>query len=260
MNRFNNKSIFITGAAGDLGLATAKYFRDEGADLFLADINLKNIEEFKNNSKSFTNKINYKNCDISNKNNVIETVEYAVKKNKKIDVLINNAAVDFSTPILDITEEEWDKIFSVNVKGTYFVTQAVLKYMINEKIKGSVINIASAGGIIPRPQILSYGTTKAAIIYMTKTFGLAMGKFGIRVNGIAPAPLDTKMFREVAPKIARQSGMTEKEWINSWNEKIPLGRIATLDDVVKTISFLASDESSFINAQIINVCGGLITN
>lgn len=257
MKRLKSKRAIITGAGGELGSTLAKLFKDEGSNLFLTDINSAKLKKVSNNLGDERDGIYFSHGDITKLNDVVVTVKEAINLMGGVDILINNAGIDCAKPMLDVTEQDWDKVFSVNVEGTYFMIRAVAKHMINKGIQGSIVNVASIAGRIPRPPLLPYGTSKAAVIYLTRTIALGLAKYGIRVNGVAPAAMDTKMLKQVAPLVAASEGLTVKDWIESWNKRIPMGRLAKLEEVAKTILFLVSEESSFVTGQTINVCGGL---
>jgi glucose 1-dehydrogenase len=174
-----------------------------------------------------------------------------------IDVLVNNAGINIPRDMLEISEGDWDRLLNVNLKGAYFMLQAVAKHMLNSGKAGSIINVASMTGRIPRPSQLAYGASKAAIIYLTRTAAEGLGPWGIRVNAVAPAAIDSPMLRAAGPTAGPAEGMTAENWLASRSKRIPLGRIATARDVANASLFLASDEAGFVSGAIPGVCGGL---
>jgi NAD(P)-dependent dehydrogenase (short-subunit alcohol dehydrogenase family) len=245
--RFKGKIVLVTGAAQGMGKEIALMFINEGAKVALLDNNYDSLEKtFKKVEK---NKIMLLGTDISIKQEVDESFDKIIDKWDKIDILINNAGVLYPTNIEDITENEWDKVMDVNVKGYFLCSQRAYKEMKQYK-KGIIVNNASTAGI--RTSTLGglhYTTSKTALLGLTRHFAREAGKYNIRVNAICPGIINTEMVQK--HRTAQQ--------IDIISNKLPLGRIGRPTEVANLVAFLASEESSYITGSFINICGGELT-
>jgi NAD(P)-dependent dehydrogenase (short-subunit alcohol dehydrogenase family) len=166
-----------------------------------------------------------------------------------IEILVNNAGRIKTQALLDVTEQDWDLIMGVNARGLFFLLQAAGRRMVARR-HGSIINVGSVAARSARPKQTVYGASKAAVLHLTKSAAAAFGPAGVRVNAICPGVIDTPMTKAV------QAARTPEE-VRCILESIPLQRMADVDEVAEVISFLASERSSYINGQAINVCGGI---
>jgi NAD(P)-dependent dehydrogenase (short-subunit alcohol dehydrogenase family) len=173
-------------------------------------------------------------------------------------VLFNNAAVFDLAPLLESNEASFDKLFAVNVKGMFFVMQAVLASMVKNTMRGAVINLASQAGRRGEALVSHYCATKAAVISYTQSAALAMAPHGIRVNGIAPGVIDTPMWQHVDALFAQYENLPIGEKKKQVGLAVPLGYMGAPADVAGAAVFLASDEASYITAQTLNVDGGSV--
>jgi NAD(P)-dependent dehydrogenase (short-subunit alcohol dehydrogenase family) len=164
-----------------------------------------------------------------------------------IDLLVNNAGVNIPRPAVEVTEEQWDAIQDTNLKGVFFVAQAVGKRMIARQ-GGAIVNVASAAGLIPAEERAAYCSSKAGVVMVTKELALEWARFGVRVNAVAPTFVET----ELAAQTLNRPGMRDL-----WNARIPLGRIASIEDVAAAVRYLASDGAGFITGVVLPVDGGL---
>ncbi|HGM3259141.1 TPA: SDR family oxidoreductase, partial [Clostridioides difficile] len=182
----------------------------------------------------------------SNREDVENMVDYCIKEFGGLDVLVNNAGVSQDKLFTDITDEDWDNMMNINLKGSFYCSQVALKYMISEK-KGNIINISSIWGISGASCEVHYSITKAGIIGMTKALAKEVGPSNIRVNSIAPGVINTDML----------SGYNEED-IDALVEETPLMRLGTPEDIANCAIFLASDKSNFITGQVISPNGGFV--
>lgn len=196
------------------------------------------------NEKNFSVKL-FK-ANISNREDVEDMVDYCIKEFGGLDVLVNNAGVSQDKLFTDITDEDWDNMMNINLKGSFYCSQVALKYMISEK-KGNIINISSIWGISGASCEVHYSITKAGIIGMTKALAKEVGPSNIRVNSIAPGVINTDML----------SGYNEED-IDALVEETPLMRLGTPEDIANCAIFLASDKSNFITGQVISPNGGFV--
>lgn len=166
-----------------------------------------------------------------------------------IEILINNAGRIKTQALLEVTEQDWDQIMGINARGLFFLMQAVGRRMVGRR-HGSIINIGSVAGRSARPKQTVYGASKAAVLHLTKSAAAAFGPAGVRVNAICPGVIDTPMTKTV------QAERTPEE-VRHILKSIPLQRMADVDEVAEVVAFLASERSSYVNGQAINVCGGI---
>ena len=250
MKRLENKVALITGAGSGMGRAQAVLFAEEGASIIAADINMnglkKTVEDIeKNGGSAFAVEI-----DVSDKSSVEEGVRKGLEKYGKIDILSNTAGIlDDYKPTLDTPEELWDKIMAVNLKGVYFMTNAVLPQMI-EREEGTIVNIASIAAFVAGGGGAAYTSAKHAIAGYTKQLSFDYGKKGIRVNAIAPGAVETGMTKE----IFEEGSADVMEAVKS----VPAGRYGQPEEIARVALFLVSEESSFMHGAIVPVDGGWI--
>lgn len=174
-----------------------------------------------------------------------------------VSVLVNNAGICVTQAIGDIEPEGWAKTFQVNVEGSFFLMRAVAERM-KESEGGSIINLASVSSFLPKLEQVDYGASKAAVVSMTRSAALIYGPYGVRVNAIAPGVIDTPLTQSIARQRGEIRQVEPGETLRPVVEATPLRRIGTAEEVASAVWFLASDQSSFITGQTINVCGGFL--
>lgn len=242
-----NQTVLITGASRGIGRAAAVAFARNGYNVAV------NYCKSKEKAAALADELNsygvmtaaYQ-ADVSNKTEVEEMFRKAEQELGKISALVNNAGIAEQILFSDITEEKWDRMFAVNVKGAYNCTQAVLPSMIHEKY-GRIINVSSMWGISGASCEVHYSASKAALIGFTKALAKEVGLSGITVNCVAPGVIGTDMNAAISGEI-----------LEELKENTPLNRIGTSEDVAEAILFLASDKASFITGQTLSVDGGFI--
>ena len=245
--KFKDKIALITGASRGIGKAIAIAFANEGACVVIIDIDLNKANEVTKVIKDVGLKAISIKANVSNSNEVRNMVKETVKNFGRIDILVNNAGIQTVAPFLELTEEEWDEIFKVNLKGTFLCSQMVAKEMIKFK-KGKIINISSIHYSIPRSNKAHYDASKAGIEILTKDMALELAKYKINVNCIAPGAIATPMNEDI---------LNSPEKLAKINTKIPLKRMGKPDDISKVAIFLASDDADYITGVTICVDGGL---
>jgi NAD(P)-dependent dehydrogenase (short-subunit alcohol dehydrogenase family) len=204
------------------------------------------------------NCVQYIRCDVTQVERINASITQAESTFGPISVLFNNAAVFDLAPLLESNEASFDKLFAVNVKGMFFVMQAVLASMVKNTMRGAVINLASQAGRRGEALVSHYCATKAAVISYTQSAALAMAPHGIRVNGIAPGVIDTPMWQHVDALFAQYENLPIGEKKKQVGLAVPLGYMGAPADVAGAAVFLASDEASYITAQTLNVDGGSV--
>jgi len=244
-----NKTVIITGGSRGIGKAISIKFAEEGANLVINYVKNENKanETMKEIKKINKNIIIFK-TDVSSRSQVQNMVSETIKKFGKIDVLVNNSGIVPSKDlIINIKDEDWDRAFKVNIYGCFFCTQIVANYMIENKIKGKIINISSVCGYIGCSRRGHYGATKGAIDAFTKACAVELAEYNINVNAVAPGATWTDMGKS----------LSDKKDIEKVIKRIPLKRIADPKDIAGTVLLLASEWSDYITGQIIRVDGGL---
>ena len=243
--RLKDKIAIVTGAGSGMGEAIAQTYAREGARVAVLDINEQAANEV---AAAIGGNAVAIGCDVTRRTDIARAVEATQSAFGGVDILINNAGVaHVNKPVMEINEAEFDRVFAVNVKGLFMVTQAVVPAMRN-KGGGVIINIGSTAGLRPRPGLSAYNATKGAVHNLTKTLAVELAPDRIRVCAIAPVATDTPLlptFLGPAP------GMREK-----FIATVPLGRLATAQDIADAALFLASAEAKFLTGNIMEVDGG----
>ena len=251
--RLAGKTAIVTGGARGIGRAIAEGYAREGAIVCIADVNAHEAQE---TAASIGGQAFSQHLDVTRLASIEACVEAVVAKTGGVDILVNNAAIFDMGPIEEITEASYDRVMGVNVKGLLFMLQAVAKAMIARGRGGKIINFASQAGRRGEPLVAVYCASKAAVISITQSAGLALIKHRINVNGIAPGVVDTPMWDEVDALFARYENRPIGEKKRLVGEGVPYGRMGRPEDHVGCAVFLASAESDYVVAQTYNVDGG----
>ena len=254
--RLSGHHALLTGAGGGIGLAVTAAFLAEGARCTAVDIGAEASPGVRELLAAHPDRLAYAATDVTDVAAVEAMADAAARRFGTIDVLFNNAAVFDMAPLLESDERMYQRIFEVNVKGMFFVMQAVLKRLVAAAAPGSVINLASQAGRRGEALVSHYCASKAAVISYTQSAALAMAPHGIRVNGIAPGVVDTPMWGHVDALFARYEGLQPGEKKLAVGKAVPLGRMGVPADIAGAALFLASAESAYITAQTLNVDGG----
>jgi glucose 1-dehydrogenase len=245
------KAAIVTGSSKGIGKAIAFAFA-KSKEYSTVVINSRKAKEAQQVSKEIErlgcNSIAIE-ADVSKESDCIRLIEETVKHFGRIDVLVNNAGIQEDLPLTDINLEEWYKIIGVDLTGPFVCTREAVKHMKNQKPKGGcIINISSVHQAIPKPHYVPYATSKAGIEMMTKTLALELAKDNIRANIVAPGAIDTEMNADLRENKAE---------LESVLKRIPLGRVASADEVANVVEFLASDKASYVTGASYFVDGGM---
>ena len=251
--RLKGKVAIITGAARGIGAAFAGAYVREGATVAIGDIDMARAEQ---TAKAIGPAAFAIRFDVTDQSSIDSAVAEIEKRCGGIDILVNNAALFDMAPIVEITRTSYDRLFSINVAGLLFTTQAVARSMIREKRKGKIINMASQAGRRGEALVAVYCATKAAVISFTQSAGLDLIKHGINVNAIAPGVVDGEHWAGVDALFAKYENLAIGEKKKQVAAGVPYGRMGTAEDLVGMATFLASEESNYIVAQTYNVDGG----
>jgi D-sorbitol dehydrogenase (acceptor) len=258
LQRLTGHHALLTGAGGGIGLAVAGAFVAEGAHCTLVDLAAVPSAGVAALIATAPDRVAYAAADVTRVATLGPLVDAAAARFGSVDVLFNNAAVFDMAPLLESGEAMYDKLFAVNVKGAFFVMQAVLQRLINAGKTGSIINLASQAGRRGEALVSHYCASKAAVISYTQSAALAMAPHGIRVNGIAPGVVDTPMWGHVDALFAKYENLKIGEKKVAVGKAVPLGRMGDPQDIAGAAVFLASAESAYITAQTLNVDGGSV--
>lgn len=249
--KLNNKVAIVTGAAAGMGEAIAKEFAKEGAKVVV------NYSRSSQEAEAIVDKITKDGgeaiavkADVSKSEDVKQMIEKTIDKFGKIDILVNNAGIlDDYTPVVDTSEELWDRIIGVNLKGPFLCSKYAIPYMLKEK-KGVIINLSSIAGFVSGGGGAAYTSSKHGVIGLTKQIAYDYGKLGIRANAICPGAIKTRMTEE----ILKNDDAPVMEAIKS----VPAGRYGYPEEIAKLALFLASDDSDFIHGAPILIDGGWV--
>ncbi|MGB3875487.1 MAG: L-iditol 2-dehydrogenase [Shinella zoogloeoides] len=253
MNRLEGKSALITGSARGIGRAFAEAYVREGARVAIADINIERAEA---TAKEIGPAAYAIQMDVTRQESIDAAIGACVKEAGGLDILVNNAALFDLAPIVEITRESYDRLFSINVAGTLFTLQAAAKQMIAQGRGGKIVNMASQAGRRGEALVAIYCATKAAIISLTQSAGLNLIRHGINVNAIAPGVVDGEHWDGVDALFAKYENRPLGEKKRLVGAEVPFGRMGTADDLTGMAIFLASQESNYVVAQTYNVDGG----
>lgn len=249
--RFKGKRVIVTGGGSGIGKATAEAFLGEGAKVAIFDISEKGgkkvIDELKKKGYDPLLFVG----DVSKSADVKRMVKGAVAKLGGIDVLFNNAGILVEGTVEKVSEEDWDRIMSVNVKGVFLMSKEIVPIMLKQK-KGAIVNNASCSGLVGDRNAIAYNTSKGAVVLMTKCLALDYALKNIRCNCVCPGEIETPMFQQEA----RARNMPLDEYRKELCGYHPIGRLGVPNEVANAVLFLASEDASFITGAAFSVDGG----
>ena len=248
--KLKDKVSIVTGGGSGIGRATCLAFAKEGSNVLVADIVLKKAEEVARDIRAMGLKSISFGLDVANGKQVKEMVNVALHEFGRIDILANIAGIIVTSAIEDVSEEDWDRVMAVNLKGTFLCCQAVGREMIKKR-GGSIINIASIAGHTPQLHAGAYSSSKAGVILLTQLMAVEWAKYNIRVNAISPGvtrtPITDDLYNTEALRNARA-------------KMVPMNRFGSPEEIAAGFVFLASDESSFVTGHPLIIDGGSISS
>jgi len=239
------KVALVTGAAQGIGKAVALLLARNGADIVVSDINLEKAEETAKEVQTLGRKALAIKVNVAAIGDVERMVEAILAQFGKVDILVNNAGIARDKLILRMTEEDWDAVLNINLKGTFNCTKAVVRHMSKQK-GGKIVNIASVVGEMGNAGQANYAASKAGVIGFTKTIAREFAQRGINVNAIAPGYIETPMTDALPDKVKEEL-----------RRLIPLDRLGKPEDVAEAVLFLVSESGNYITGQVLNVNGGI---
>lgn len=244
--RLNGKVAIITGSGRGLGKEAALLFAEEGAKVVVCDINKEAADEVASAINGNGGEAMAARVDVTDVASIQTMADAVMQRFGKIDVLVNNAGITADAQLVKMTDDQWDRVINVNLKGVYLCSKAIAPLMI-AKGSGRIINTSSVVGVYGNFGQSNYVATKAGVIGMTKVWAKELGRKGITVNAVAPGFTMTEMMATVPEKV-----------LTTIKEKTPLGRLGEPRDIAYAYLYLASDEASFVNGATIQVDGGLV--
>lgn len=236
----------VTGGSSGIGRAIALQFASEGADLVLLSNETTPLEDTANEIRAMGRKVLAITMDVSSTEEVESSVKAAQDEFGKIDILVNNAGITRDTLLIRMTDQDWDDVMRINLKGAFLMSRQVAKLMIKARC-GAVINTASVIGLIGNAGQCNYAASKAGLIALTKSMAKELASRGIRVNAVAPGFIVSRMTD------ALSEALREKML-----EGIPMGRLGTPEDIARSVAFLASEDAAYITGQTLNISGGMV--
>ncbi|CAN5481314.1 beta-ketoacyl-ACP reductase [soil metagenome] len=243
--RLLNKVSIITGAGQGIGKATALKFAKEGAKVVVCDLGDAAAETVQQIRAKGGSAIGF-SLDVTDTDSIHAMVSGVLAIHGRIDVLVNNAGVVADAQLKNMTEQQFDQVIDVNLKGTYRCARAVVDAMLEQK-SGVILNASSVAGIYGNFGQTNYAASKFGVIGMAKTWARELGKRGIRVNVVCPGMIETSILKDMPERAIR-----------AMEEKIPLARLGQPEEVANVFAFLASDEASYVHAAVIEVSGGML--
>jgi NAD(P)-dependent dehydrogenase (short-subunit alcohol dehydrogenase family) len=270
--RLIGKAAIVTGSGQGIGKAVALRLAREGADLIVADENLRGAEQTVDEILALDRRAVAYSIDLANVSEIQPMADRTVTEFGRIDILVNVAGVAQTKPLLEMTEDDWDRVMDINLKGTVFCVQAVGAQMIKQvpdEVKkagradrsyGKIVNFSSISGRRGRALQIAYAASKAAIISVTQSAALAFRTYNINVNAISPSVVPTSMWEQIDRDCGRILGTTPGQPMRDFIKKIPLGRAGSPEDMAAAVAFLCSSDSDYITGQTLNVDGGFEMN
>ena len=246
MFELNGKVAMVTGAARGLGQAIAVKLAEAGADIALCDLNAEWLEETAGKVKALGRRAECYGVNVADGAGVTEGVKAIEKDFGKIDVLVNNAGITKDGLIMRMSEDDWDAVLNVNLKGVFLCTKAAMRGMMKQR-SGTIVNIASVIGLMGNAGQANYAASKGGVISFSKTVAKELASRNVRCNAVAPGFIRTAM-----------TDALDVEVQNKMKELIPLARFGEPEDVANVVLFLASDASAYVTGQVLSTCGGMV--
>ena len=249
--RLDGKACLVTGGGSGIGRAVCLLFAREGAQVAAADMDVESAERTAAEIRGRGGSALAVEVDVSRAESVRRMVETTIENLGRIDVLVNNAGFGFAATVVQTEESDWDRLMSVNLKGVYLGCKYTVPVMARQGC-GSIVNTASAAGLVGVPDRAAYCASKGGVIAMTRAMALDHVKDGIRVNCIAPGTVESPYFDEIFARTEDPAALRRQ-----MEGRHPMGRLGTPEEVAQGILYLASDESSFVTGSVLSVDGGM---
>jgi 3-oxoacyl-[acyl-carrier protein] reductase len=246
MSAFDGKVAVVTGAARGIGRTIAEKLAREGADVAICDLQVEWLAETSAAVQALGRKVLPLAVDVGNGEAVNACIAEVIKVFGKVDIMVNNAGITKDTLLVRMSEDDWDAVLRVNLKGTFLFSRAVSKHMMKQR-SGAIVNIASVIGLIGNAGQCNYAASKAGVIALTKSTAKELASRGVRVNAVAPGFISSKMTDALSQEVRDQM-----------MANIPQGRFGQPEDIAQAVAFLASEEASYVTGQVLSVNGGMV--
>jgi 3-oxoacyl-[acyl-carrier protein] reductase len=250
MGKLDGRVAFVTGAGRGIGAATALRLAEDGARVVLADIDPEGCQQIAAEIEQAGSQALAISCNVADREAVEAAVAQGVERFDRLDILVNNAGVLRDNLLFKMSDDDWETVMNVHLKGAFLCSRAAQAHMVQQKY-GRIISLSSVSALGNRGQA-NYSTAKAGLQGLTRTLAIELGPFGVTANAVAPGFIDTEMTRATA----RRQGHDPQQVIEMASKSIPVRRVGQPRDVANVICFLASEESSYVTGQIIYVAGG----
>ena len=255
--KLSGRIAVVTGGGGGIGEAICRAFAEEGAHLAVTDVDADAAKRIALDLDGHQKAAAWWAMDVTNRDAVELVATDIEKRLGPIDVWVNNAGISRILPFLECTEELWDLIMNVNLKGTFFGCKAAISRML-PRGRGAIVNMASLSGKKGSKWYEAYCASKFAVIGLTQSLAYEFAREGIRINALCPGPVFTPLWNAQKLDYARKKGIGVQDVRSYLEEKIPMGRLCTVEEIARSAVFLVSDDASYITGQSLNVAGGWI--
>jgi meso-butanediol dehydrogenase / (S,S)-butanediol dehydrogenase / diacetyl reductase len=253
--RFADKRIIVTGSGRGIGKAIARRFAEEGAAVAICDIDRETAEATAAEINDTGGTALAIELDVRSSESVRGMLDAVVAEWGRVDVLVNNAGITIAKPVVEFTEEEWERTLDINLKGVFRCSQLAAVQMITQG-GGKIINLSSESGKTAKPNFTIYAASKFGVVGFTQGLAQELAPHGITVNAVCPGIVHTPMWEELDRVLAKRMGKKEGEILATRKEQIPLGRLEQPEDVAGVVAFLASEDANYMTGQSVNVTGG----
>jgi len=250
MGRLDGRVAFVTGAGRGIGAATALRLAEEGARVALADLDLAGCEQVAAEINKPGSEAIALECNVADAAMVQSAIDTTAGRFGRLDILVNNAGVTRDNLLFKMSDDEWETVMNVHLKGAFLCSRAAQKYMVEQKY-GRIVSLSSTSALGNRGQV-NYSAVKAGLQGFTRTLAIELGPFGVTANAVAPGFIDTEMTRATA----RRQGLDPDQVIAQASKTIAVRRVGQPRDIANVICFLCSDEASYVSGQVIYVAGG----
>ena len=255
--RIDGALAVVTGAAQGLGLGISEKLASNGATVIMADLQTDKVTKQASKLDARGLNVHPRQMDITDSNSVTAMFNDLAEEHGKLDILVNNAGVGQKvTPVVDLSDEEWDRVIRVTLTGAFYCCRAAGGIMERQEA-GNIVNISSINGQNPAALVAAYNVAKEGIISLTRTLALELAAYGVRVNGVCPGPVYTEFNRSNMVQRSKTLDLTEEQMVERIRTAIPLGRWGEPADIANSVAFLCSPAAAWITGEILRVSGGM---